>query len=56
MSQKQETILLPISLLNADRFSKFFTDRFISKFAIVVTSPHLKFVASLPCEILTTVN
>ena len=52
------TKLLSISSLNIDRFSDFhnsFTDTFSRKFAIkllIEIPPHLKCVATLPCEML----
>jgi len=54
--KKQDTILLPITSPNVDRFSKFFTNRLSSKFAVnqsLNIPPHLNSVATLPCEILS---
>ena len=51
--KKQGTTILSITSPNVDRFSTFFTDRFISKYATksLLTIPaHLKGVAKLPCE------
>jgi len=52
--KKQYTKLLPISSPNINRFSIFFADRLIGKFATnlcLCIPPHLKCVATLPCEI-----
>jgi len=53
VSQKRDTILLSISLLTVDRFHNSFTDVLGWKFAIkllIRISPHLRCVATLPCE------
>jgi len=47
--------LVTIILSNLDRFTKFFTGRFLRKFAvkcILKISPHLAYVATLPRETL----
>ena len=46
---------MTIILSNLNRFTLFFTGRFLSKFAdkwILNVSPHLVYVATLPCETL----
>jgi len=51
--KKQGTTILSITSPNVNRFSNFFTDRFISKYATrlsLTIPPHLKAVAELPCE------
>jgi len=47
--------LVTIILSNLNRFTFFFTGRFLSKFAVKLTlkiPPHLAYVATLPCETL----
>ena len=47
--------LTTIILSNLNRFTKFFTERFLGKFAVkcvVKIPPHLACVATLPCETL----
>jgi len=59
VSEKGATTFLPNISLSADRLSKFFTDRQSSKFLTkrqLNFPPHLKRVATLPCEIFITVN
>ena len=56
-SKKGDTILLSISLLNIHRFSHSSTDVLSWKFAIkllIKIPPHLRSVATLPCEMLKT--
>jgi len=51
--KKQSTIILSITSPNVDWFSKFFIDRFASKYATkssLTILPHLTCVAELPCE------
>jgi len=51
---KNDTKLLPITSPNIKIFKKKFTDRLNGKFATnsyLNTPPHLKYVATLPCEI-----
>ena len=51
--KNQDTKLLPLTSPNINRFSNFFTDRLICKFATkpyLNIPPHLKYVATLPCE------
>jgi len=55
-SKTGATILLPVTLSNADQFQKSFIDRLSSKFAIksLLNLPsHRKHVATLLCEIMT---
>ena len=58
VSQKKEaTKLWAVALSNLKNFKNYFTDRLSWKFAIqryVVISPHLTYVATLPCETWTT--
>jgi len=52
--KKQDTILLPVTSPNVNRFSNFFTLRLSGKFAIksfLNIPPHLKHGATLSCEI-----
>ena len=52
--KKQDTKLLPTTSPNVDRFHNSFTGRLSSKFATnsyLNIPPHLKYVATLPCEI-----
>ena len=44
--------LLTIILSNLNRFTKFFTERFLGIFAVKKIPPHLAYVATLPCETL----
>ena len=44
---------MTILLSNLNRFTFFFTERFLGKFAVKCTlkiPPHLAYVATLPCE------
>ena len=53
-SKKQDTTLLPITFSNVNRLHNSFTDRLACKFATnsyLNIPPHLKYVATLPCEI-----
>ena len=50
ITKKEDTKLMEVTNLN--RFSKFVTGRLGSK-SVVVILPHLKRVATLPCEIVT---
>jgi len=57
--KKQDTKLLFVSSPNIDRFLKFFycyTRQEICNKKILQISPHLKGVATLPCEILVNKN
>ena len=59
VSKKQDTKLLPITSPNVNRFSKFFHWQFPGKFATntyLNIPPHLKYVATLPCEIWMSEN
>jgi len=54
VSKKQDTKLLPITSPNVNRFQNSFTGRLTGKFATnpyLNIPPHLKRVATLPCEI-----
>jgi len=55
LGQKWGHRLMTIILSNLNRSKKFFTGRFLSKFAvkwILKIPPHLAYVATLPCETL----
>ena len=58
-SKKPGTTILSITSPNVDRFSFFFTNRFISKYATkssLTIPPHLTCVAELPCETSVSAN
>ena len=55
MRQKRGHRLLAIIRSNLNRFTKFFSGRFLGNFAlkwVLKVSPHLEHVATLPCETL----
>jgi len=55
LGQKRGHILMTIILSNLNRSKKFFTGRFLCKFAVkwmLKIPPHLAYVATLPCETL----
>jgi len=57
MGQKRGYRLMTIILSNLNRFTIFFTGRFLSKFAVkwlLNIPPHFAYVPTLPCETITS--
>ena len=53
-AKKRGHRLMTIILSSLNRFTKFFTGKFLGKFAVKISKlpPHLAYVATLPCETL----